>query len=190
MNRSVHDEQWRHKSIAFATPPIRYTSGSGLGKTQAVSLTTRWSRPESADAGKIKVRPSARPPPNRGAANAKKSQHIIWLFMILAHTLRLPVKLSLATKSTAFKPNLFLQYAQTKHFFSGVTSKMAQPKYLTGDKAGIDAFVDQFDVSFWELRCFRLKMRSLTCSRCSSSTAMVRMPRLFTTLSDYATEEL
>lgn len=23
---------------------------------------------------------------------------------------------------------------------------MAQPKYLTGDKAGIDAFIDQFDV--------------------------------------------
>jgi hypothetical protein len=70
--------------------------------------------------------------------------------MILNRALRVPAQLSLATKEYClqdFKTNHFLQHAQPRHFFSAVTSKMSQPKYLTGDKAGIDAFVDQFDVS-------------------------------------------
>jgi hypothetical protein len=68
--------------------------------------------------------------------------------MILTRALRVPVQLSFANKSPAFRPNLFPQRTQPRLFFSAVTSKMSQPKYLTGDKAAIDAFVDQFDVSF------------------------------------------
>jgi hypothetical protein len=76
--------------------------------------------------------------------------------MILTRTLRFPVKFAVATKNPVFRTNYSPRYAQPKHFFSALTSKMAQPKYLTGDKAGIDAFVDQFDVSCWDLTCFGL----------------------------------
>jgi len=110
--------------------------------------------------------------------------------MILTRALRVPVKSSLPTKTTVLRTNRSSQFAQQRHFFPVATSKMAQPKYLTGDKAGIDAFVDQFDVSFLQLKCFRLMMRLLTSFRCSSSTAMVRKTRPFTTISDYATGEL
>jgi hypothetical protein len=109
--------------------------------------------------------------------------------MILTRALRIPIKLSLLTKHPVVKPNRFPKHTQPRHF-SAITSKMAQPKYLTGDKAGIDAFVDQFDVSLWNLTYSRLMGDSLTSFRCSSSTAMVRMPRPYTPLSDYATEEL
>jgi hypothetical protein len=68
--------------------------------------------------------------------------------MILTLTLRVPLNLSVATKSPVLRANRFPKHTQLRHFFSATTSKMAQPKYLTGDKAGIDAFVDQFDVSF------------------------------------------
>lgn len=76
--------------------------------------------------------------------------------MILTRTLRVPVQFAVATKNLVFRTNYSLHHARPKHFFSALTSKMAQPKYLTGDKAGIDAFVDQFDVSCWDLTCFRL----------------------------------
>lgn len=39
------------------------------------------------------------------------------------------------------------RFAQPKRFTFRAASTMAQPKYLTGDKAGIEAFIDQFDVS-------------------------------------------
>jgi hypothetical protein len=40
-----------------------------------------------------------------------------------------------------------LQPVQSQRLYSSDSRIMAGPKYLTGDKAGIDAFVDQFDVS-------------------------------------------
>lgn len=48
-------------------------------------------------------------------------------------------------------PTQALRFAQPKRFTSRAVSSMAQPKYLTGDKAGIEAFIDQFDVSALEL---------------------------------------
>ena len=108
-----------------------------------MSLCKRWSGdPESADAGKIKVRPSARPlqpivPPKSPNTS---------LFMVLIRALRIPGKSSLAIKCPVFRTDRFPQPTQPRHL-SAATSRMAQPKYLTGDKAGIDAFVDQFDVS-------------------------------------------
>ena len=82
--------------------------------------------------------------------------------MILTRTLRVPVKFAVATNNPVFRTNHFPHYDQPRHFFSAVTGKMAQPKYLTGDKAGIDAFVDQFDVSFLRLTCFCLVVKPLT----------------------------
>lgn len=105
--------------------------------------------------------------------------------MVLTRTLRVSVKLSFTVKSPAFRGNKFEHHIRSRHFSSAITSKMAQPKYLTGDKAGIDAFVDQFDVSSEDLIWSCLMTESLTCLRYSSSTAMVRMPRPFTLLSDY-----
>jgi hypothetical protein len=40
-----------------------------------------------------------------------------------------------------------LQPVQFQLSYYSTSGIMAGPKYLTGDKAGIDAFVDQFDVS-------------------------------------------
>lgn len=41
----------------------------------------------------------------------------------------------------------FLKPIQPLRSYQTTLPKMAGPKYLTGDKAGIDAFIDQFDVS-------------------------------------------
>lgn len=62
--------------------------------------------------------------------------------MLLAHTLRHSF---LPTPRSAFKLPLLLSSPISIRKM-GIFGGSAQPQYLTGDKAAIDAFVDKFDV--------------------------------------------
>lgn len=83
-----------------------------------------------------------------------------------------------ATRSFPSKPAFIPQFHLQLRFGCSLSTNQTRmaPKYLTGDKAGIDAFVDQFDVSLhWHIP--KMMVGILTCKRFSCLTAMVRFTR-------------
>jgi hypothetical protein len=68
---------------------------------------------------------------------------MLFIRALRTSTAKLP---GISKNCTLTKKNLW-QPVQFQRYYHSTSRIMAGPKYLTGDKAGIDAFVDQFDVS-------------------------------------------